>query len=149
MEETGSFLQFFLGLPALVLTVAAVRFILKNAFRRSKEFEALCRTFRTDTEPTGRVLKNQYGQIGYVKYKGFLKIIINENGIYFNTEYSFLKFGNPIFIPWNRLKFKNSERFLSEKYVQLEADCGENAPKIEIELSEKVFTPAELVKMQK
>lgn len=149
MEETGSFLQFFLGLAPLVLTVAAVRFILKNAFRRSKEFETFCRTFRTDTEPTGRVLKNQYGQIGYVKYKGFLKIIINENGIYFNTEYSFLRFGNPVFIPWSFLRFKSSSTFLSEKYIQLEADCGENGVKVEIELSEKAFTPAEMATLQK
>lgn len=149
MEETGSYLQLFLGLAALALIITAVRFIWKTGFRRAAEFETFSRIFKTDREPAGRVLKNQYGQIGYLKYKGYLKIIINENGIYFNTESRFAKFGSPLFIPWNRLSFKSSSSFLFEKYIQLEADCGDSSPKVEIELSEKVFTPLEIQRLKK
>lgn len=115
MEETGSYLQFFLGIAALALITAAVRYILKTGFRRADEFEVFNRVFRTEREPAGRVLKNQYGQLGYMKYKGYLKIIINENGIYFNTESGFAKFGNPLFIPWKSLRFKSSSSFFFRK----------------------------------
>ena len=87
-------------------------------FSRISGIDKLAEKFPAAGTPSGQEFKKQTIQIGPVRYRNCLTVIINSSGLYLLVTAPFIK-THEIFIPWEEFYNVGSTRLYSQKAVKL------------------------------
>ena len=100
----------------------------------------LAKRYRTSDEPNGKVWNSVQGSVGVISYRGVLRCVTNEDGLFLRPGMLF-QFAHPeLFIPWDDLHDVKRRNVLW--FGMIAAKVGK--PKVgSIALDEKVFEGSE------